>query len=951
MQNINCANVKNTIKHIILPLLLLLSVQTLVAQHYTFRNLTMSDGLSGLLVNTIYKDSDEFIWLGTDNGLDRFDGVQVKHFAFRVPDSRRKRVNAIAETADHQLWTGNGLGLWRLNRNTNELEHIASETIDCAVNALFAHGKDLYIGTEKGLYIHQDGQLRQVLVDKNMLSPSNRVMAIHLDTSQKKLWLATVRGLHAYTTADGKIESWHLNENIPDADYFRCLTSVGETLYLGTMSQGVVCFHTAKKSFSRFPSLGCDIISSISTDGKDIVYVSTDGNGVHFLSHRTKGIVRSICHDVRNKESIRSNSVYSLLVDNLGIVWVGLYQGGVDYSLYQSGLFSTYAFPPLFDSKDLSVRSFLNHGKEKLIGSRDGLFYINEDTRMVKTFTKPILTADLILTMCHYEGNFYVGTYGGGLMVLNPRTLHLLPFASPGSETFHKGQVFRLCPDAQGNLWIATSQGLFCYNELQKQLKSFTSSNSQLPEGNVYEINFDSTGKGWICTENGMAIYDPASQSIRSNIFPEGFIHKDKVRVMYEDSQRDILLMPEKGSLFITAPDMSRFRRMPIIPVVPENAFMSVIEDNLGWLWMGSNDGLVRMKKAGEEYDFFTFNDGLPSPTFTMGSAYKDANGTLWFGNTKGLIYVDPQKIDDVRREVRPIIFTDLSANGVSVTDSVMKSAQNNLTFSFSDLSYGLPSAMVFEYRLDGVDKEWQLLSGQNRVSYYDLSSGTYTFRVRLPGNEISESAMTVKVLPIFPFWVWIILVIIIAVLVLISIRFVKRFMMPAANALRREREKIRAAVHPEATPITEALEERLIVEEKAAKSSDEKYKTLRLSEEECKALLAKLQTYMKEHKPYTNSELKLGDLASATQTSSHYLSYLFNQYLNQPYYDFVNEYRIAEFKILVADPGYSRYTLTALAELCGFSSRASFFRSFKKITRITPNEYIRSIGGVDKAE
>ncbi len=950
---------KNTIKYIFLLLLWLCSSDIVAVQHYTFRNLTMTDGLSGLLVNTIYKDSDGFIWLGTDNCLDRFDGVKVKHFAFRGGDTRRKRVNAVAETADRGLWAGNGLGLWRLNRAADALESIASETIDFGVNALLSDGNDLYIGTEKGVFVQKGGQLKQILVDKNVLSASNRVMALHLDKQKNILWIATVRGLHACSLVDGVIRSWHLDENIPDADYFRCLTSVDETLYCGTMSQGVMCFNTAKGSFTRFPSLGCDIISSISTDGKDLVYVSTDGNGVHFLSHRKRSIVRSICHDVRDKESIRSNSVYSLLVDDRGIVWVGLYQGGVDYSLYQSGLFETYAFPPLFDSKDLSVRSFLNYGKEKLIGSRDGLFYINEDTQVVKSFSKPILTADLILTMCYYEGDFYVGTYGGGLMVLDRRTLNLQSYSGAGAENFHRGQVFRLCPDAKGNLWIATSQGLFCYNASQNQLKGFSSSNSQLPEGNVYEINFDTTGKGWICTENGMAIYDPASQSIRSNIFPEGFLHKDKVRVMYEDSRHDILLMPEKGSLFITSQSMDRFHRMPIIPVVPENAFMSVIEDNLGWLWMGSNDGLVRMKKDGEEYDFFTFNDGLPSPTFTMGSAYKDEHGTLWFGNTKGLIYVDPQQIDDIRREIRPIIFTDLSANGTTVTDSVLKSTQNNLTFSFSDLSYGLPSAMIFEYRLDGVDKEWQLLSGQNRVSYYDLSSGRYTFRVRLPGNENSESAMGIKIDSMFPWWFWVVVVLGLLVAPWVVIRYMKRIIARTAHALQNEkRTKTDDDASQMSLPIAggrnsnepEVAEEDDRLGDKPAKS-EEKYKTIRLNEDECKMLLSKLKTYMKEEKPYTNSDLKLGDLASAIQTSSHYLSYLFNQYLNQPYYDFVNEYRIAEFKVMVSDPKYTRYTLTALAELCGFSSRASFFRSFKKITGITPNEYIRSIGGIDKVE
>lgn len=939
---------KSAIKYILFFLILFLWVAQLPAQTYTFRNITMSDGLSGLLVNAIFKDSDGFIWLGTDNCLDRFDGVKVTHFTFRGSDIRRKRVLSIAETSGRQLWIGNGLGLWRLNRATSELERIATETIDFSVNALLTDGETLYIGTDKGLFIQSNGQLKQVLTDKNMLAACNRILALNLDKEQNTLWLATVQGLYSYSLTDGEISSWHLDENVPEADYFRCITRIGTTLYLGTMSQGVVCFDTSRQTFSHFSSLGCDVISSISTDGKDLIYVSTDGNGVHFLSHKNRCVVRSICHNVHNNESIRSNSVYSLLVDEKGIVWVGLYQNGLDYSLYQNGLFATYSFPPLFDSQNLSVRAFLNHGKEKLIGSRDGLYYINEATRVVRSFVKPVLSSDLILTMCHYNGLFYVGTYGGGLAVLNPQTLVLTPFQGDSSEIFRKGHIFRLCPDKKGNLWIATSQGLFCYNGQNKQMKHYTSSNSQLPEGNVYEVSFDYTGKGWIGTENGMAIYDPASQSIRSSIFPEGFIHQDKVRVVYEDSKHNILLLPEKGSLFTTTLTMDAFHRMPLIPAIPENAFMSIVEDNLGWLWLGSNSGLVRVRADGEKYDAFTFNDGLPSPTFTNGSAYKDENGILWFGNAKGLLRVDPQQIEDYRKQVHPIIFTDLQANGVSVHDSALKSAQNNLTFSFSDLSYGLPSAMMFEYRLDGVDEEWKLLAAQNSVSYYELSPGDYTFRVRLPGNETSESSIHVRINPLLPLWLWGVIGVLALLGVFLTIKLMKRFSLHLAQGFRKE--KIQQETISE-VGVSDIPMPTSVLVSPISKPSEEKYKTNRLSEDECKALYGKLIAYMKEAKPYTHAELKIGDLATAIDASSHSLSYVFNQYLNQPYYDFINEYRIAEFKLLVADSHYSRYTLVALAELCGFSSRASFFRSFKKITGITPNEYIRSIGSTNKEE
>lgn len=243
-----------------------------------------------------------------------------------------------------------------------------------------------------------------------------------------------------------------------------------------------------------------------------------------------------------------------------------------------------------------------------------------------------------------------------------------------------------------------------------------------------------------------MCIYDSASQSLRSNVFPEGFVHRDKVRTIYEDAGHNLYFIREKGSLFTSTLTMDRFRNRSVFSTLPDNSLMSIVEDNQGWLWVACNDGLLRIKEEGEEYDAFTFNDGVPGPTFTNGAAYKDEKGILWFGNTKGLIYVDPKRVDEVRGKVRPIVFTDILANGISFTNPSLKYNQNNLTFCFTDFAYGLPSALLYEYQLEGVDKDWKLLAAQNEVSYYGLSSGTYTFRVRLPGNEQSEAVYQVTV-------------------------------------------------------------------------------------------------------------------------------------------------------------------------------------------------------------
>ena len=303
---------------------------------------------------------------------------------------------------------------------------------------------------------------------------------------------------------------------------------------------------------------------------------------------------------------------------------------------------------------------------------------------------------------------------------------------------------------------------------------------------------------------------------------------------------------------------------------------------------------------------------------------------------------------DEVRGKVRPIVFTDILANGVPFTSSSLKYNQNNLTFCFTDFAYGLPSALLYEYRLEGVDKDWKLLAAQNEVSYYGLSSGTYTFRVRLPGNEQSEAICQVTVRPMIPWWGWALsILLIVGIIAFIRYYVWKRMRRLLASSA----SSISTSTEEEIQQREQTVEHPEVISEQQSSTVEEKYKTNRLTEEECKELHKKLVAYVEREKPYINPDLKMGDLASALDTSSHSLSYLLNQYLNQSYYDFINEYRVTQFKKMVADSQYSRYTLTALAELCGFSSRASFFRSFKKSTGVTPNEYIRSIGGTAKEE
>lgn len=894
-----------------------------------FRGLSVADGLSDLIVNDIYKDSLGYVWIGTGTTLERYDGSRLQTYTIPGGNEKLKRVNDIAETDGNNIWMGNGMGLWQLKPESGGLIHIAPDIIQYGVNALLPEETDLYIATDGGLFIYHNSKFKHILIDPNILSSANNINAITLQDS-KLLWMATNNGLYSYNLASRETIAYPYTIDNKVCAY-KSMALIGQNLYLGTMGQGIIQFNTVTHQFKTYLSVDCNVISSLSGDGEDILYVATDGNGIHFISTLENKIIQSYCHNPNQSGSIRSNSVYSLLIDREGLIWVGFYQLGLDYTLYQNENFKTYQYPPYFDSHNMPVRTVTKKGEQLLIGSRDGLFFIDESAKIFKSFKTPKLRSNMIMSSCEYQGKYYVGTYGGGMYIFDPSTLEINDFDNSDALPFLRGQIFCIKSDPEGNLWIGTSQGLYQYKD-GLRINHFTSVNSKLPEGNVYEIYFDTTRKGWICTENGMCIWDPSSGSLKTEIFPEGFIHKEKIRVVYEDSNNELYFLPDKGNMCISDLSMNRFRRLAPNTLLEGKDGMFIIEDKDDWLWIGTNNGLLRYDKN-DLFIPYNFIDGIPSSIFTLCPPVSDDNGRIWMGNSKGLIYMDPMEEEQMKYYPYSLAITHIFVDGkesvpigqseANFYEVTLEPYQRNLTIAISGFIYTDPSQMSFEYRMDKTGDEWQILSGKHDLTFYNLSRGTHLLQVRYIGDTDSE--INLKIHIAYPFWTWLLYLGALILLVLAGIIYYRR-------------KKNIFIENP-------AIMKEVIESDEIEKQVEEKYKTNKTSPEECKRLTTRLSELMQNEKPYTNPELKIADLAHLMHTSAHTLSYIFNQHLNCSYYDYINDYRIERFKELIQEETYSRYTLSALAELCGFSSRASFFRYFKKATGITPNEYIRSMG------
>ena len=163
----------------------------------------------------------------------------------------------------------------------------------------------------------------------------------------------------------------------------------------------------------------------------------------------------------------------------------------------------------------------------KLIGTREGLYYIDEHSGRTAAFCSPAIRSNLIFCITPWRGRYYVGTYGGGMYVFDPATLHLTEFAAT-HEVFTRGDIFTIAIDGADTMWVGTSEGLFRFDG-ERQAAHYTRLNSQLPAGNVYEISFDSQGRGWICTENGMAVW--TGRELSRDRFPRDFVQIGRAHV------------------------------------------------------------------------------------------------------------------------------------------------------------------------------------------------------------------------------------------------------------------------------------------------------------------------------------------------------------------------------------------------------------------------------------
>ena len=901
----------------------------------TMVNLTLNDGLAGETVNHVMTDHNGYVWIATNSGVNVYNGKNLQTHRILNAKGQAVEVFYLCETKSKDIFAATDQGLYRLSPSTNGFKHFLPEVTNAI--SLFAVGDTLYIGGEQGLQ-YWDGEK---LYRKNMGASRqglDNIVRFYAKDKEGLIWFLGRHDLGCFNPKTEKVTHYDLTHSMNGKQPLRQFIIVeGQTkkFYIGTRSGGLFVYDLKSREAHHVDGVG-QLVMSVYKSNDGYICAATDGSGAYLIDSKTEQVVRHYNVDATGMERLPTNAVYSFYRDTNGVNWFGFVRYGLTYEPHNSHLFTPYSIDG-FSTLGLNIRCFHKYGDQTVLGLQDGLWVIDTKRHLHKYFSAQELGGHIVNNIIYWNDHFWIGTYDGGVRMLNPQSLEIQkqPY-SPLLDHCCVGHL-RIGPD--NSMWVGCSHGLFI---IQKNgaIRRFTEQNSAIVGGIIIDINFDKDGNAWLSGAKGLSLYSAASQDIVKANFPEGFWNE--MPYMRGITAHDGTIFMRNGpQLFYSRNDMQDFGEI-VLPIrLSDKWCRSMADDGMGHLLLASERGLLRITYEGKQLMLLGTGEGLRGTLIS--EVQIDANDNVWVATSNGLFTASGKKIKDwenIRHYMVTLHQVRKGSDLLSLREmSIMcEERKIRLSWHFTSqvfqaepilLDYAHQSGRLYEYQIDG--GTWQLVDNGQLIDVRHLLIGTHQLTVRMAGVPGTETKYQLTVVPSVLTVLELLLMLVGIVLLWLWWRYRKNTKM-----LLSERNEIEEAL----IEIEQELQE---VEE--VKSEEvQKYQKVKIDEQECADIVIRMKEYIEREKVYTNADLKMKDLADVLHLSAPKLSQVFNLYLNENYYEFINQYRLDEFKRLIAAGEYQRFTITALSEQSGFK-KSNFFSTFRKVEGMTPAEYLKKEG------
>jgi len=888
---------------------------------YIITSWSTEDGLPQNSIQCILQTHDGYIWIGTPNGLVRFDSIDFRVFnRWNTPNLKNDSIQCLYQDNHGTLWIGtDGGGLMRLVDSTMSTytfhQGLTSNTI---LTLTGDPSGNLWIGTNNGLNRMKDGKIL-AFTDTRKLN-GNIISALCYSKS-KVLWIGDSSGqLHILRIpTPGKPPSIASIPTAPTID--SAITSLHEdtrgTLWIGT-ERGLFNLEPPG-SIANSPTpitayLPGKSIRTMTADSDANLWIGTDGDGLYRKPKNSTSFIR-----LPAGEGLPDDFIYSLMLDREGNLWAGTFTAGLLRFKKSKIRTITYA-DGLPDEKITAI--IQDHANFIWAGTyRKGLCKIDPNTlKVTRIFsTSDGLSSNKITALSPGQNNIlWIGTSAGlNRLNLSPPSPKIDSYSPP--HPLPSKDITAIYHDRSGTLRIGTDKGLYFENQ----------SIPGLPAAPINFISEDSRGRIIIGTPNGLFfLQDRRFQKYTALI-------DENILTFYENKSGEMFIGTSGRGLARFKPGIKNSALIPFSTLngAPDNYIFSISEDPSGNLWMSSFKGIFRISPDFSSLAFFDEEEGMKSRECTSRyrpPAFISPGGILYVSTTKGIAIIDTMSPQLLRNPIPPSVFIE---NIIADNRSLINSPSTTLThsvhlveFYFSALSFTSPGKALIRYKLDGFDKQWQEVSHQQkRMAFYvNLPYGDYCFHViaRNPEGTWNREGARFKFhieaplfqRPAFYFF----LAVILGSLGAITLWFF----------IKLKNKKKQTGDEP------------TIENEKETVETKEKYKTSALLPETIDQVLPRLTRLMEKEKVYLEPDLNLKKLSERIHIHYNHLSQIINERIGKSFNDYINYYRIEEAKKRLSNPAEDHKTVLEIAYDTGFYSKSVFNTAFKKFTGMTPSDF-----------
>lgn len=789
--------------------------------HYSSEDFKVVKGLSQNSVNSIIQDSKGFLWFGTWDGLNRFDGL---NFVIYLPGLKENKQNlgnqtirAIFEDKNANLWVGTEWGLTLLNRKTQQFTKFTSNrnnqnAIHCdTINCITEDNEGLlWIGTTNGISVLNKATLKfKNYTRKSSLISCDSIYQIFQDKSGL-LWIATENGLNCFDKKSKNIIKYYSESNnlnsISSNQIYAITQDNNGKLWFGT-SNGLNYFDEKNKKFIRFAnktedhnSINNNIVTCLLEDTKGRFWVGTFGGGLN-LFNKKSGKFISYKNNPSDQFSVTNNFINCIYEDKTGVIWIGNAYKGVDKIDPYHFSFDTYRHVPYNQNSlcnNIVWAVFEDENDLLWIGTAGGLNIWNRKKNIwMQLVNEPgkqkTLSSNNVRSIYKdKEGNMWIGTDDAGVDRLNVVTGDMTNFSSENKSQnyFCNNTVWDVFQDDLGFIWFGTSNGLARYNPKLDTFKFYYNNSidtTSLSNNLIYNIYQDSKKNIWISTNNGLNLYNPIEDNF--NVFKTNSkngtsINNNTIFSVYEDNYDNLWICTMGGGLNKYDVKNNKFTYYTDKEGLPNNVVYSVVPDKSGYFWLNTNHGLCRFNPINGACVNYDVKDGLQSYEYNGGAQCLTNNGEIFFGGMNGFNLFAPDDIPNRQTPPRPVItsfriFNELNYREYFNGDTIQLNYSDNFfSFEFASLDFSNGSNLFYEFKLENVNKQWIKTDADHRLSEFtNIEPGVYKFRVKSSStNYLGESEETVITLIIRPPWwqTWTFRILMILAIVLIVIYIVR---------------------------------------------------------------------------------------------------------------------------------------------------------------------------------